>query len=96
MADRLDRRGRRRAAVPAPPVGAGPAARAVPRARPKGASKNRLHLDVRLETGEEPDELEAAITERGGARLHTDWGDLPWRSYLDPSGNEFCILPARA
>ena len=29
-------------------------------------------------------------------RLHTDWGDLPWRSYVDPSGNEFCILPARA
>ncbi len=61
---------------------------------PKGAAKNRLHLDVRLEIGDDPDGVEASILERGGARLHTDWGDLPWRSYLDPSRNEFCLLPA--
>jgi len=44
--------------------------------------------------GKETDELEARIKERGGDRLHTDWGELPWRSYTDPSGNEFCVLPA--
>ena len=61
---------------------------------PKGTAKNRLHLDVRLEAGEDPDEVEARITERGGDRLRQDWGTLPWRSYTDPSGNEFCVLPA--
>jgi glyoxalase superfamily protein len=63
---------------------------------PKGTTKNRLHLDVRLEAGEDPDEVAAAILERGGDRLRTDWGELPWRSYTDPSGNEFCVLPARS
>lgn len=65
-----------------------------PKGAPKGAPKNRLHLDVRLETGEDPDGVEAAIAERGGAPLRAEWGDLPWRSYTDPSGNEFCVLPA--
>lgn len=61
---------------------------------PKGATKNRMHLDVRLEPGEDADEVEADIAERGGRReLHPEWGDLPWRSYADPSGNEFCVLP---
>jgi hypothetical protein len=64
---------------------------------PKGTAKNRLHLDVRLETGDDPDDVEARIVERGGGRLHRpEWGDLPWRSYTDPSGNEFCVLPARS
>jgi hypothetical protein len=61
----------------------------------KGPSKNRLHLDVRLEAGEDSDDVEARIGERGGRReLHPEWGDLPWRTYADPSGNEFCVLPA--
>ncbi|GAA1770536.1 VOC family protein [Nocardioides hankookensis] len=72
----------------------GPLLELCPEPAPKGATKNRLHLDVRLESGEDPDEVEAAIVEHGGSRLHTNWGDLPWRSYLDPSGNEFCALPA--
>ena len=61
----------------------------------KGATKNRLHLDIRLETGDDPDGVAASIAERGGDKLHTEWGELPWRSYTDPSGNEFCVLPAR-
>jgi hypothetical protein len=65
-----------------------------PESAPKSADKNRLHLDVRLEPGEDPDAVEAAIKDRGGDLLHTDWGELPWRSYTDPSGNEFCVLPA--
>ncbi|KQW53211.1 glyoxalase-like domain protein [Nocardioides sp. Root1257] len=73
----------------------GPLLELCPESSPKGATKNRWHLDVRLESGEDPDEVEAAIVEHGGRRLHTTWGDLPWRSYLDPSGNEFCALPAR-
>jgi hypothetical protein len=76
------------------PAMRGPLLELCPEPEPKGAAKNRLHLDVRLETGEDADEVEARIAERGGRRLDTDWGALPWRSYLDPSGNEFCVLPA--
>lgn len=61
---------------------------------PKSAAKNRLHLDVRLEAGEDPDEVARGIAERGGRELHRDWGDLPWRLYADGSGNDFCVLPA--
>ena len=74
----------------------GPLLELCPESTPKGPVKNRLHLDVRLETGDDADEVEAQIAERGGERLRMDWGELPWRSYTDPSGNEFCVLPAPA
>jgi len=74
----------------------GPLLELCPESAPKGTTKNRLHLDVRLEAGEDADVIEASIAERGGDRLRTDWGELPWRSYTDPSGNEFCVLPARS
>ena len=62
----------------------------------KGATKNRLHLDIRLDAVDDPDGIAAGISERGGHELHhPEWGELPWRSYTDPSGNEFCLLPAR-
>jgi hypothetical protein len=71
----------------------GPLLELVPEEAPKGSGKNRIHLDVRLETGEDPDAIGAAIAQRGGHELQVDWGELPWRSYADPSGNEFCVLP---
>ena len=77
------------------PSGLGVLLELCPEPAPKGTGKNRVHLDVRLEAGEDADEVEAAIVERGGRRLEPGWGELPWRSYLDPSGNEFCVLPAR-
>lgn len=62
----------------------------------KGADKNRVHLDVRPEADDDPEEVVAGILERGGRELGHEWGDLPWRVFLDPSGNEFCVLgPAR-
>ena len=61
----------------------------------KGPAKNRLHLDIRLEAGDDPDELAAGIAGRGGRELQMGWGDLPWRHFADPSGNELCLLPAR-
>ncbi|WP_120005314.1 VOC family protein [Nesterenkonia muleiensis] len=75
--------------------GRGPLLEMCPEVQSKGPGKNRLHLDVRLEPGEDPDEVAAGIAERGGQELHPDWGDMPWRTYADPSGNEFCILSAR-
>ena len=78
------------------PSGLGPLLELCPETAPKGRTKNRLHLDVRLEAGEDPDRVAAAILERGGDELLEDWGELPWRSYTDPSGNELCVLPARS
>lgn len=71
----------------------GPLLELCPERAPKGPQKNRLHFDVRLEPGEDPDDAAAAIAARGGREVDFGWGDLPWRSYADPSGNEFCVLP---
>jgi len=62
---------------------------------PKGDGKNRVHLDIRLEAGDDADEVARGVAYRGGRELHPDWGDLPWRFFADGSGNEFCVLPAR-
>ena len=67
----------------------------MPRAPPKGTGKNRLHLDLRLETGRRPGPRARRIGELGGRELDPGWGDLPWRVFADPSGNELCLLPAR-
>jgi glyoxalase superfamily protein len=75
----------------------GPLLELCPEPARKGSAKNRLHLDLRLETGDDPDRVAAGIAERGGRDLHfPEWGELPWRHYADPSGNEFCVLPARS
>ena len=74
----------------------GPLLELCPERARKGTSKNRLHLDIRLETGDDPDGVAASIAERGGRELHPEWGELAWRVYADPSGNEFCVLPARS
>ena len=73
----------------------GPLLELCPEPAGKGTAKNRMHLDIRLEAADDPDEVAAGIAERGGRELHPDWGELPWRLYADPSGNEFCVLPAR-
>lgn len=62
---------------------------------PFETAKNRMHLDLRLEPDDDPEAIARGIDERGGRELHPDWGDLPWRSFADPSGNEFCLLPER-
>jgi hypothetical protein len=74
----------------------GPLLELCPETAPKATTKNRLHLDIRLETGDDPDGVEARIAEGGGRELHPEWGELPWRLYQDPSGNEFCVLPERS
>lgn len=73
----------------------GPLLELLPEDAPK-AAKNRLHLDLRLDAGEDPDDVAARIADRGGRELHPGWGELPWRHFADPSGNEFCVLPARS
>jgi predicted enzyme related to lactoylglutathione lyase len=75
--------------------GLGPLIELCAEAVPKGAAKNRMHLDLRLEPEDDADAVSRRIVERGGRELHPDWGDLPWRHFADPSGNEFCVLPSR-
>ena len=75
----------------------GPLLELLPEAAPKGQVKNRLHLDVRLEAGDDPDQVAAGIAARGGREIfHPEWGELEWRFYADPSGNDFCVLPSRS
>src|SRR5690349_3583234 len=52
----------------------GPLLELCPQDGPKTDAKNRIHLDVRLETGDDPDAVEAGITERGGTRFEHGWG----------------------
>jgi hypothetical protein len=73
----------------------GPLLELCPEASPKGATKNRWHLDVRLETGDDPDDVAAGIVGLGGRELEPFVVGLPWRIFSDPSGNELCVLPAR-
>ncbi|GAB3548946.1 VOC family protein [Arthrobacter tumbae] len=72
----------------------GPLFELCPEPEPKGQEKNRMHLDVRLEAGDSFDEIATGIAERGGSEIRPDWGELPWRIFSDPSGNELCVLPA--
>ena len=74
----------------------GPLLELCPERAAKGTTKNRLHLDVRLEAGDDPDEIATGISSRGGHEYDLGVGALPWRTYRDPSGNEFCVLPAPA
>jgi hypothetical protein len=73
----------------------GPLLELCPEVEPKGPAKNRMHLDLRLEPGDNADAVARGIADRGGRELHPGWGDLPWRVFADPSGNEFCVLSSR-
>ena len=58
--------------------------------------KNRVHLDLRLDVDDDPDEATTRLLDLGGARFDHDWGDLPWQVFTDPSGNVMCLLPGRS
>lgn len=76
------------------PSGRGPVLELCPEPGPKDpAVKNRVHLDLRLDPGDDPDEAVARLLDLGGSEWDHGWGDLPWRVFRDPSGNEVCLLP---
>lgn len=78
------------------PSGHGVLLELCPEPRPKvTGGKNRVHLDIRLETGDDEAAVVARVVELGGRELDPGWGTLPWRVMTDPSGNELCLLPAR-
>ncbi|WP_137123444.1 VOC family protein [Segeticoccus rhizosphaerae] len=76
------------------PSGRGPVLEFCPEPEPK-QGKNRLHLDVRAELGDEDLVSRALALGARSAEIGSD--DLPWTVLNDPSGNEFCILePSRS
>jgi Glyoxalase-like domain len=53
--------------------------------------KNRMHLDVRIGTGD-LEQAVAALTARGAKFLHNgQQGPHTWATLADPEGNEFCV-----
>lgn len=78
------------------PSGRGPLLELCPEESRKGAAKNRVHLDIRLQPGDDPREVRGLVLGLGGREHEHDWGPLPWQVYTDGSGNELCVLPARA
>lgn len=71
----------------------GPLLELCPEAEPHGAAPNRVHLDFRLEPGDDPDEVALGILARGGRELPPEGGTVRRQRFVDASGNEFCVLP---
>ena len=71
----------------------GPLLELCPEGQPKGAAPNRVHLDFRLEPGDDPDEIALGILARGGRELPPEGGTVRRQRFVDASGNEFCVLP---
>jgi predicted enzyme related to lactoylglutathione lyase len=55
--------------------------------------KNRIHLDVAPQIGEEVSDSVTRLADLGATTLES--GTLPWQVLTDPEGNEFCVLSAR-
>jgi len=75
------------------PEGLYPALVLVNEDQSKSGVKSSVHLDLRLEANDDMELILQRILNLGGVELDHRWGDIPWRVFLDPSGNEFCILP---
>jgi catechol-2,3-dioxygenase len=53
--------------------------------------KNRIHLDVRAEDGNQKAEVER-ILRLGAKTIDIGQGNVSWVVLADPEGNEFCVL----
>ncbi|MGD0602921.1 MAG: VOC family protein [Streptosporangiaceae bacterium] len=58
-------------------------------------SKNRVHLDVAPQPGEDHAAAVKALLEAGAAPADVGQGDVPWAVLADPEGGEFCVLTPR-
>jgi Glyoxalase-like domain len=56
------------------------------------AAKNRLHLDVAPEKGEDQAAAVRLLRAAGAAPADIGQGDMSWKVMADPEGNEFCVL----
>ena len=53
--------------------------------------KNRIHLDVKANDGNQDAEVERILA-LGARRVDIGQGDVSWVVLADPEGNEFCVL----
>ncbi|HZR47941.1 MAG TPA: VOC family protein [Streptosporangiaceae bacterium] len=61
----------------------------------KKTVKNRIHLDVAPEPGEDQAEAAARLREAGAVPVDIGQGEVTWQVFADPEGNEFCLLRPR-
>jgi predicted enzyme related to lactoylglutathione lyase len=57
--------------------------------------KNRLHLDLRSDSGQHQDDQVQQLIDSGAAHRDIGQGEVPWVVLTDPHGNEFCVLEPR-
>jgi Glyoxalase-like domain len=73
------------------PAGVGPFLELLPSADVKTV-KNRMHLDVTPEKGEDHAAAVAALRAAGAVPADIGQGDVSWTVLADPEGSEFCVL----
>jgi predicted enzyme related to lactoylglutathione lyase len=73
------------------PAGTGPYLELLPSADAKTA-KNRMHLDVAPEPGEDQAAAVAALLAAGAVPADIGQGSVSWTVLADPEGHEFCVL----
>ena len=73
------------------PAGVGPFLELLPSADAKTA-KNRVHLDVAPEPGENQAAAVAALLAAGAQPADVGQGSVSWTVLADPEGGEFCVL----
>ena len=54
--------------------------------------KNRMHLDVAPELGEDQAAAVAALRAAGAVPVDVGQGPVSWTVLADPEGSEFCLL----
>jgi hypothetical protein len=75
------------------PVAVGIDVVAVP--EPKGAAKNRLHLDLATTSAAHQARLVDRLRALGATPADVGQDAVPWTVLADPEGNEFCVLEPR-
>jgi predicted kinase len=76
------------------PAGVGPYLELLPSADTETV-KNRIHLDVAPEPGEDQAAAAAALRAAGAVPVDIGQGSVSWIVLADPEGSEFCLLSPR-
>ena len=76
------------------PLGVGPYLELLPSGDAKTV-KNRMHLDVAPEKGDDHGAAVKVLLEAGARPADAGQGDVPWTVLADPEGSEFCVLTPR-
>jgi catechol 2,3-dioxygenase-like lactoylglutathione lyase family enzyme len=64
-------------------------------AREAKTLKNRLHIDLSPDSGDDQEAEVHRLESLGARRIDIGQGDVSWIVLADPEGNEFCVLSPR-